>query len=64
MAEKFNQLLEKMSPQALASVREKTQAMLNEMPLQEFRQARGLLQLAEGVHVKQPSIAKLEKRTD
>jgi predicted transcriptional regulator len=40
--------------------------MLDEMPLNELRQARGLSQkmLAEVLHVQQPSIAKLEKRTD
>ncbi|WP_278959506.1 XRE family transcriptional regulator [Aquipseudomonas alcaligenes] len=40
--------------------------MLTEMPLNELRQARGLSQkvLAEVLHVQQPSIAKLEKRTD
>lgn len=42
------------------------QAMLAEMPLNELRQARGLSQkmLAEVLHVQQPSIAKMEKRTD
>ena len=36
------------------------------MPLHELRQARGLSQkdLAETLHVQQPSIAKLERRTD
>ena len=40
--------------------------MLDQMPLDELRQARGLSQkmLAELLHVQQPSIAKLEKRTD
>ena len=40
--------------------------MLAEMPLNELRQARGLSQkmLAELLHMQQPSIAKLEKRTD
>jgi predicted transcriptional regulator len=43
-----------------------TKAMLAEMPLHELRQARGLTQkmLAEVLHVEQPSIAKMEKRTD
>ena len=42
------------------------QAMLDEMPLHELRQARGLSQkmLADVLHVQQPSIAKLERRTD
>jgi len=36
------------------------------MPLQELRNARGLSQkmLAEALHIQQPAIAKLEKRTD
>jgi predicted transcriptional regulator len=42
------------------------QTMLAEMPLNELRQARGLSQkmLAEVLQVQQPSIAKIEKRTD
>jgi len=41
-------------------------ARLAEMPLDELRRARGLSQkaLAEVLHVQQPSIARLEKRTD
>jgi len=41
-------------------------AMLDEMPLNEMRQARGLSQkmLADILQVQQPSIAKMEKRTD
>ena len=44
----------------------KAKAMLMEMPLNELRQARGLSQkmLAEVLNVEQPSIAKMEKRTD
>jgi DNA-binding XRE family transcriptional regulator len=40
--------------------------LLAEMPLNELRQARSLSQkmLAEVLHVQQPSIAKIEKRTD
>ena len=40
--------------------------MLAEMPLNELRQARGLSQkvLAEVLHVQQPAIAKIERRTD
>lgn len=66
MAKKFSELTAKMSPEALAKAREKTLAMLAEMPLHELRRARGLSQkaLAEILHVQQPSIAKLERRTD
>ena len=45
---------------------QKVAVMLGEIPLQRLRQARGLAQknLAELLHVQQPSIAKMEKRTD
>lgn len=66
MAKKFAELRAKMSPKAHAQAEEKANAMLAEMPLNELRQARGLSQkmLAEVLHVQQPSIAKIEKRTD
>lgn len=55
-----------MSPAAQAQTEVKAQALLAGMPLNELRQARGLSQkmLADVLHVQQPSIAKLEKRTD
>ena len=66
MANKFSVLRQKMSPEAQARAGVKAQAMLAEMPLNELRQARGLSQkmLADVLHVQQPSIAKMEKRTD
>jgi len=66
MAKKFAELRAKMAPEAQARVEAKTQELLAEMPLHELRQARGLSQkvLAEVLHVQQPSIAKMEKRTD
>lgn len=66
MAKKFAELRAKMSLEARAQAEEKANAMLAEMPLNELRQARGLSQkmLAEVLHVQQPSIAKIEKRTD
>lgn len=66
MARKFAELRSKMSPEARERSEAKAQAMLVEMPLNELRQARGLSQkmLAEVLHVQQPSIAKIEKRTD
>ncbi len=66
MAKKFAALRAQMSPEARAHAQEKANAMLAEMPLHELRQARGLSQkmLAEVLHVQQPSIAKIEKRTD
>ena len=66
MAKKFSELRARMSPQSRARAEVKAQTMLAEMPLNELRQARGLSQkmLAEVLHVQQPSIAKLERRTD
>lgn len=66
MAKQFAQLRSRMSPESQARAQAKAHAMLAEMPLNELRQARGLSQkmLAEVLHVQQPSIAKIEKRTD
>ncbi|MEH6797966.1 MAG: XRE family transcriptional regulator [Halopseudomonas sabulinigri] len=66
MANKFSNLREKMSPESQARVESKAQVLLAEMPLNELRQARGLSQkvLAEILNVQQPSIAKMERRTD
>jgi predicted XRE-type DNA-binding protein len=66
MAKKFAELCAKMSPESRARADEKAQVLLSEVPLNELRQARGLSQkvLAEVLHVQQPSIAKLERRTD
>lgn len=66
MAKKFADLRTQMTPESQDRAKAKAQVMLAEMPLQELRQARGLSQkmLAEVLHVQQPSIAKMEKRTD
>lgn len=66
MAKKFSKLRAGMNPAAQERAGAKAKVMLAEMPLNELRQARGLSQkmLAEVLHVQQPSIAKMEKRTD
>lgn len=66
MAKKFSQLRAGLSPEAQARVEVKAQTLLAEMPLNELRQARGLSQkvLAETLHIQQPAIAKMERRTD
>lgn len=66
MAKKFAELRAQMSPESRARAEVKARALLAEMPLNELRQARGLSQkmLAEVLNVQQPSIAKIEKRTD
>jgi len=65
-AKKFTELRAGMSQAAREKADGMARQMLAEMPLNELRQARGLFQkmLAEVLHVQQPSIAKLEKRTD
>ena len=66
MAKPFKLLRNKMSPEAQRRVEAKTLKMLEEMPLQELRQARSLTQeqMAKILRVKQASVSKLERRTD
>jgi predicted XRE-type DNA-binding protein len=66
MAKKFSELRAHMSPESRARAESMAKEMLAEMPLNEWRHARGLSQkmLAEALHVHQSSIAKLERRTD
>lgn len=66
MAKKFTDLRAGLSPETQARIEARAQEILAEMPLNELRQARGLSQkmLAEILHVQQPSIAKMERRTD
>ena len=66
MTKKFANLRARMTPESQSRASKKAHAMLAEMPLNELRQARGLSQkmLAEVLHIQQPAVAKLEKRTD
>ena len=66
MARKFAELRAQISPERRAKIDEKVKKALAEMPLNELRNAHGLSQkmLAEALHIQQPAIAKLEKRTD
>jgi transcriptional regulator with XRE-family HTH domain len=66
MARKFNELEAKMSVEAIARSDAHYRRMVAEMALHELRRARGISQekLAEALHIKQPNIAKLERRTD
>ena len=66
MAKKFSDLRAKMNPEAQKRAAAMAQTLVAEMPLNALRQARGLSQkmLAELLQVQQPSIAKIEKRTD
>jgi len=66
MARKFAELEAKMSAEAIARSDELYRKMVAEMALHELRRARGISQerLAERLKIKQPNVAKLEKRTD
>lgn len=66
MAKNFRELEARMSPRALARSDAKTQKMVNEMALDELREARDLTQeqLAKVLRVKQAAVSKLERRTD
>jgi len=66
MVKSLESLEKKIDPKILAAADKKAKKLLEEMPLQELRQARQLSQeqLAGVLHVKQASISKLERRTD
>jgi ribosome-binding protein aMBF1 (putative translation factor) len=66
MARKFSELEAKMSPERKRRINNKVKKALAEMPIHELRNARGLSQkvLAEALHIQQPAVAKMEKRTD
>ena len=66
MATKFRDVRERLSPERQERIRERTQELLGELPLQELRQARALSQeeLAEVLGLNQATISKLERRTD
>ncbi|GMR13751.1 MAG: XRE family transcriptional regulator [Gemmatimonadota bacterium] len=66
MATKWRTIREKMDPERQERIRERTEELLVELPLQELRQARALSQqeLAEVLGLNQATVSKLERRTD
>ncbi len=66
MATKFNTIREGLSPARQERIRRRTEELLEELPLQELRQARAWSQeeLAEVLGLNQATISKLERRTD
>lgn len=66
MAKKFQTLRQAMSPEAQTRSHAKALALKAELPLAELRQARQFSQeqLAAELAVKQPAVAKIEKKTD
>lgn len=66
MANNFNALKASLSLDSQNKVTQTIEKMLQAIPLQKLRQALGLSQkmMAEALHIQQPAIAKIEKRTD
>jgi transcriptional regulator with XRE-family HTH domain len=66
MSKPHSILREEMKPAARKNAAEKTNILLNTMPLQKLRHARHFsqAQLAQTLSVKQAAVSKLEKRTD
>src|ERR1700681_2062455 len=66
MARKFQELLDKMSPESRARAEARAKAALKEMPLDELRAARELTQehLAAILTVGQAAVFKMERRSD
>lgn len=66
MAKNFGILRQKMSPAALARAEAKAEKMIQEMALDELREARRLTQeqLAAQLGVGQAAVSRLERRTD
>ena len=66
MAHKWSELEVKMGPERVAASRARAKKMIEEMPLQQLRNARAMTQvrLAEILKMDQGNISKLENRTD
>lgn len=66
MANKFSALRSRMKPADRARAAARTAELMQQMPLQELRQARHLSQetLADALDTTQSSISKLERRVD
>jgi DNA-binding XRE family transcriptional regulator len=66
MARNFRELEAKMGPERVAAARARARKIIEEMPLQQLRNAREMTQtrLAEVLEMDQGNISKLEKRTD
>ncbi len=66
MAKSFRELEAKMAPGARARSDAKTQKMIEEMALNELRQAMGITQerLAKALRINQAGVSKIESRSD
>lgn len=66
MTKNFKELQARMSPESRARAEAKTEQLTREMALDELREARALTQeqLADQLNIKQPAVARMERRTD
>ena len=66
MAKNFKELQAKMSPERRARSEAKAKRMIEEMALDELREARELTQeqLARALKINQAAVSKMERRTD
>ena len=66
MAKKFSELIAKMPPESQKRIREKAQEYIDQMALDELREARNMTQehLATILRVNQSAISKMERRAD
>ncbi|MEX2163183.1 MAG: XRE family transcriptional regulator [Sulfuricaulis sp.] len=66
MAKKFSELRARLSPKARTKSEAMTARLLEEMPLQELRQALDLTQrqVAKTLKIEQAAVSKMEKQTD
>lgn len=66
MAKNFKQLQAKMSPGSRARSRAKAEQMIQDMALDELREARRLTQeqLAKSLRIRQATVSKMERRAD
>ncbi len=66
MAKKFRDLRARMSPERQQRAHQRAEAILDELPLRELRQARQLTQeaLARALRSQQALVSKLERRAD
>ena len=66
MAHKWSELEAKMGPERVAASRARAKKIIEEMPLQQLRNARQMTQtrLAELLEMDQGNVSKLEQRTD
>lgn len=66
MANNFYDLKSALSLEAQSKMSQKTEQLLQQLPLFKLRQARGFSQkmMREALHIQQPAVAKIEKRTD